>query len=417
VSDGWFRVTPSSMVAPATLSVSVLPTTSYVAPGTYGDNYILLNSSAFPLYQITIPVSRTILPPGALNVIPASLDFTYQIGSPIPAQTLQVTGPGALSTVSYNASLTDPANWLSVSPATGTTPAALTLSISTAGLSPGVYTAQIAITSSLSGVTGVRVPVKLTVQGTSQPTISAVTNAASFASGPVVVGEMITIWGTALGPAEPLGLALDSAGKVATQLGGVSISVNGYAAPLAYVSQTQINCVVPYEAAAITNPWVQVKNDRGTSNAFPLKFAPTAPGVFTLDGSGAGIAAALNTAGCPGAATSCANSASTPAPQGSTVVLFVTGEGETNPVGVTGTVTVVDSTPGNPLTPIPKAPLTVSIGGQPASVVFYGEAPGMVAGILQINVQVPMGLAPGNVPVVVSLGEGRSQAGLLLAVQ
>jgi uncharacterized protein (TIGR03437 family) len=59
----------------------------------------------------------------------------------------------------------------------------------------------------------------------------------------------------------------------------------------------------------------------------------------------------------------------------------------------------------------------VHIGNQPATVTFYGEAPGLVSGVLQINVLVPAGAGTGAVPISVSIGTATSQASLTVALQ
>jgi uncharacterized protein (TIGR03437 family) len=55
-----------------------------------------------------------------------------------------------------------------------------------------------------------------------------------------------------------------------------------------------------------------------------------------------------------------------------------------------------------------QAPV-VTIDGQPAQVSFYGEAPGLVAGMLQVNVQVPAAARAGDLPVAVTIGAASSQ--------
>lgn len=85
------------------------------------------------------------------------------------------------------------------------------------------------------------------------------------------------------------------------------------------------------------------------------------PAIFTADGSGSGRAAALNQ-------DQSDNSRANPAARGSTVVLFLTGEGQTAPPG---------------RTPQPLLPVAVLIDGQPASVTFYGEAPVLISGVMQ----------------------------------
>jgi uncharacterized protein (TIGR03437 family) len=57
------------------------------------------------------------------------------------------------------------------------------------------------------------------------------------------------------------------------------------------------------------------------------------------------------------------------------------------------------------------------MGGQTATVNFAGGAPGAVAGVIQVNAQIPAGVtAGGAVPVVVQVGSSDSQPGVTLAV-
>jgi adhesin/invasin len=70
--------------------------------------------------------------------------------------------------------------------------------------------------------------------------------------------------------------------------------------------------------------------------------------------------------------------------------------------------------------PLPAAqtnnPVTVTIGGQNAQVLFAGLAPGY-AGLYQVNVVVPPGIAPGaSVPVVLSVA-GASSPPVTVAIQ
>jgi uncharacterized protein (TIGR03437 family) len=240
------------------------------------------------------------------------------------------------------------------------------------------------------------------------PAIAAVVSAASFQGGSVSPGEVVTIGGTAIGPGTPAYLTLDQNGNVSTTLGGVQVLFGGVPAPLIYVSSTQINAVVPYEFARTTNPSAQVAFGGQTSSAFPLSLAASAPAMFTFNGSGTGPAAILNQ-------DNSYNTPTNPATKGSYVVVYVTGEGQTNPGGVTGKVTTISPAP--PLTPQPSLPVSVSIGGQPAVVAFYGEAPGVVSGVMQLNVQIPANAASGNVPIAVTVGGNSSQSAVTVSVQ
>ncbi len=183
---------------------------------------------------------------------------------------------------------------------------------------------------------------------------------------------------------------------------------NGIPAPLTYVSTSQINAVVPYGIIGLINPSAQINFQGQLSNSFALQSAPTVPALFTLNASGTGPGAILNQDGT-------VNTPANPAAKGSYIVLYATGEGQTTPPGVTGKITAVSAT--LPLTPQPLLPVGVTIGGQSAPVAFYGEAPGIVSGVLQINVQIPATIVPGNaVPVVLSIGGVNSNT-VTMAIQ
>ena len=93
------------------------------------------------------------------------------------------------------------------------------------------------------------------------------------------------------------------------------------------------------------------------------------------------------------------------------MVLYGTGEGRTVPASVDGKIAL------NAPFARPELPVNVSIGGQRVDVLYAGAAPGLVAGVLQLNVRVPEAIAAGNQAVVVRIGERTSQAGLTIAVK
>jgi uncharacterized protein (TIGR03437 family) len=340
---------------------------------------------------------------------PTSLSFSYQTGGTTPSPQ-SITVAGSITGLSFSAaaSVLNGGNWLLVSPSAGITPASVTVSVNQSGLTANTYMGTILVTGADGASGSTTISVTLTVTAPLQPTVAAVVNAASFQSGPISPGEIVTIGGTGLGPTTPAGLALDQTGKVATSLGGVQVLFSGTAAPLTYVSATQINCVVPYEIQGLVSPYAQVSYQGQTSSPSPLTPAASNPGIFTANGSGTGPVAALNQ-------DNTYNSPSNPAPKGSYVVFYMTGEGQTSPPGVTGKVTTVS--PSLPLTPQPLLKVAVLIGGQPASVAFNGEAPGLVSGVMQINVQIPANAPSGNLPISVSVGGASSQNGVTISVQ
>jgi uncharacterized protein (TIGR03437 family) len=95
--------------------------------------------------------------------------------------------------------------------------------------------------------------------------------------------------------------------------------------------------------------------------------------------------------------------------------MFMTGEGQTTPLGITGKITGVTLPPPQ-VTPAPVQPILVSTGGQ-ALYTYAGEAPGMVAGVMQLNVQIPAGVPSGPLEVLVSIGGVSSQKGITVSVQ
>jgi uncharacterized protein (TIGR03437 family) len=247
------------------------------------------------------------------------------------------------------------------------------------------------------------------------PAVSGVTNAASGATGPVAPGEIISIFANPatnpIGPTTGVGLQLDQSGKVATVLGGTQVHflpIDAYA-PLTFSSAGQINAVVPYEVAGLTSVNMQVQYSGQTSNPVDLQVAPTAPGVFTANGSGVGPGAIFHQDGVT------VNGPNNPEPRGGYVTLFLTGEGQTSPPGVSGKVTSIAAT--TPITPAPLAPVEFRVNGQSASTSFVGEAPSLVSGVLQLNVWIPLTISPGNVPIQVVIGGVASQNGVTVSVQ
>ena len=104
------------------------------------------------------------------------------------------------------------------------------------------------------------------------------------------------------------------------------------------------------------------------------------------------------------------NTPSNPASAGDTISLYGTGDGEEDPIPVTGGVSPAGLT--NSLHFI-----SVTIGGIRAQVSYRGGAPSAVSGLFQIYLVVPAGLTPGNQPVVAQYDSVTTQASLTLAVK
>jgi len=164
----WLTATASG-TTPGTVSVSI--NNSGLANGTYnGTVTVAAPGSA----SQTVTVTLTITPPASLTLSPTTLTFNTTVGGPAPqAQTVSVSASGNAA-VPYSAAATTSSggNWLSVSPASGTTPGTVTASVNPSGLTVGSYTGTITITSSGASNSPQTVTVNLTVSNPSTLAIS-----------------------------------------------------------------------------------------------------------------------------------------------------------------------------------------------------------------------------------------------------
>jgi len=234
---------------------------------------------------------------------------------------------------------------------------------------------------------------------------AGVANAASYAPGPVAPGEIVALFGTAIGPPTPASLTLTNPVLVANALQGVHVLFDGVPAPVLFASAGQVNVVVPYAVAGQSSTLVQLEYLGALSPPISLPVAAAALGIFTLDSSGSGPGAILN------AADDTVNSAANPVAPGDWVSIFATGAGATTPPGVDGLLPTGPSYTAN-------AAVTVTIGGINCPLNYKGAAPGLVSGVLQINAQVPAGVTPGpSVPMSVSIGGISAQSKVTLSVK
>jgi uncharacterized protein (TIGR03437 family) len=234
------------------------------------------------------------------------------------------------------------------------------------------------------------------------PAVLGVANAAGdHVTGRISSGELISIFGNGIGPDSPAGLELTPEGKVSTKLSGTEVWIGGLAAPLTYAQKDQINAVTPYYAGQ--TPQVRIVRDGVTVGEIRLSATAADPGVFRYppDPATPGAvrhAAALNEDGS-------VNSAENPAQPGSVVSIFTTGLGATEPLLDDGAVSLENL-------PKPKLPVSVEIvGPQPeVEVTYAGQAPGLVAGAMQINFRLQGGTIPG--PLLLTLKAGEFTSGM-----
>jgi uncharacterized protein (TIGR03437 family) len=239
-----------------------------------------------------------------------------------------------------------------------------------------------------------------------RPTVAKVVNAASYTAG-AAPGEIVSIFGSALGPAAGTNLQFTNPVLVSNALEGVHVLFDGVPAPITYASAGQVNAVVPYEVAGNSTTRLQVEYLGQVSAPITLPVTSMSPGLFTSDASGTGQGAILNLTGSP------FNSAANPAARGDFVAIFGTGIGVTTPASTDG---MLASAPFGQLPA--KTNVTVTMGGITCQTNYTGAAPDLISGAVQINAQVPAGVTPGpSVPLTVTIGGVSAQTGVTLAVK
>ena len=401
-NTNWLKATPVSSVAPGSVTVSINPVG--LAAGPYQGT--LTVSTSFITFDV--PVTLTVSPSAStITLQPEVLTFSGASGGAAPiAQTVNLTSPGSQFPFTVAGSTIDGGKWLTVSPISGTTPAALTVSVNTSGMQAGQYTGAVTITPADSTVSTrvISVTLTLTGSGTTAVIVRSLVNAASLQPGPLAPGEIITIFGSGLGSALGINTSVSSAGAVGSVIGDTRILFDGVPAPLLYVRADQINAIVPYGLHGRFATSFQVEVAGARSEQLQLRVETASPAIFTMSGSGKGQGAVVNQDGT-------VNSPLYPAPRDSIIAIYGTGEGQTRPAGQDGRIITTDVRP-------PLAAVSVKIAGIPADVKYAGSAPGLVSGVFQLNVSVPSNTPiGGQIPIEITIGGILSQLGATVAVK
>jgi uncharacterized protein (TIGR03437 family) len=212
-----------------------------------------------------------------------------------------------------------------------------------------------------------------------------VVNAASYQPGPVAPGSLIAFFGQNM--AQTVATA---SYPLPTTLAGSSLMIDGVPAPLYYASPTQIDAQVPFATASGTATAILTVGGAALP-AVSFMVQPIAPGLFlarNADGS--------------------ANGAGQPAALGSMITVYGTGQGMVdNPIADGA------AAPASPPSK-PTAPVTATLGGQPAQVSSIFLAP-RLAGVFEASIQVPS-LAPGDYPLIVTIGGASSNSVLIRVI-
>jgi uncharacterized protein (TIGR03437 family) len=324
------------------------------------------------IQEIVVSLAGPAANPTRLSAAPASVGMVAASASQPAQATLAIDL--ADTTAPWTASVY-PANrttaWLGASQFSGTGPVQLSLTASGAGFEPGAYRATLVIQSPSAVPQSIAVPIMFVLGGnTSGVSIGSVANPATYSTA-VSPGMVVAVFGTGLASAT----STASGTPLPYSLGGVSAAVNGIAAPLAYVSPTQVDIQIPYEVGA--GPAVLGIDNNGQIAGFQFQISASAPGIFA-DAGGYLVP--------------------TPAvPRGGTTTLLLAGAGE-----VAGQIQTAYS-PSSAGTYSPLLPLSVTVGGEPVFLQTVGLNPGQV-GVTQVKFTLPASVPAGVQPVVVTVG-------------
>jgi uncharacterized protein (TIGR03437 family) len=252
--------------------------------------------------------------------------------------------------------------------------------------------------SVLSGVVSAPAPAATT------PTVTAqgVVHAASDQGGvPIAPGGLITVYGVNLSD----GVGQSKNLPLPQQLDGTQVLLGNQPLPILYTSAGQLNVQVPYGVPVNTQYQLTVQHGNTLSVPQSLVVAQAQPGIFTVNQQGTGQGSIVKsdqvTLAQPG----------TPASIGETIVIYCTGLGAVTPAVKEG-----QPAPTTPPLSTTVNSVTVTIGGKTAFVAFSGLTPGY-AGLYQVNVVVPSGIATGDaVPVVLSVA-GQTSPAVTIAVR
>jgi uncharacterized protein (TIGR03437 family) len=381
-ANAWLTVSPASGMAPSNATVKLNP--AGMTAGYYSSSLTVVFDDG---NQVVVPVQLHVfaLPQLALTAASASaLNFTASAGS-TATQSSGVTVAALIRNVSMQASATvsTPAggNWLSVTPSSGTTPVAIVVRVNPTGLAAGTYQGSVALTSPDASNSPLTIPVTLTVQAAiAAPAIalSGIVNAASATPAIAAPNTILSAFGTFPGCSS-----------------NAQVTVDGKLVDVFYSSATQINFLLPSRIASESSTSVQFACAGLQSQPISLNVVTVAPALFTTAQNGSGQPAVVNQDG----------SVNKPSAAGSIVSFYGTGFGMLAPAGADGLARL-------------EQPVTATIGGAAAQVLYAGEAPGFTVGLQQINVQIPAGLKSGSqAPVLLTIGGMSTQAGVTLAIQ
>jgi uncharacterized protein (TIGR03437 family) len=389
----WLSVSKTNGTTDDTFDV--LANAASLQPGTYTGMVTVSSTSARGL-QRQIPVTLVITTSDEVLPDPGAMIVVYRAGDSMPP--VQSVSLGTLGGASATFSVSTDAPWVTVAPNAGSAPATITVAVDPTTLSGGAHYASIVVSTPSAANGHMSIPITVFVP-TPNPVIQSVQNAASYTSGPVAPGEAVVIYGSYLG--EPF---IDSGtvvnGIQTTNLGSVQVTFNEVAAPILYARTDVVSAMVPFSVVPGNAVTMQVSFEDRPSDPFSLSTAAAAPGIFT---SGPGQAIAVNADGS-------LNGPGHGASPGDVIGIYMTGGGTTSPPSKDGQIAVDTSQ-------VLAQQVHVQVNGIDATVIYAGNAPGLIAGVSLVQVQLPAGLPPSTAAsITVSVGGVTTQTGVTVYI-
>jgi uncharacterized protein (TIGR03437 family) len=346
--------------------------------------------------------------PGATLPVPLAVQVSFRAGVGVRGIPVSFAVTSGSATLTATTATTDSTGLAGVGVTLGNTAGAVVVTATLAGLPPVLFhlTAAVGVplpTFTAGGVVGA---------GGSIPAVTQIST-----------GGLATIFGSNFAPAgtsRPVQADDLVNGILPTTLAGVCVQVGGQPAYLTFVNPTQINIQVPAVPAA-DKVVIVVTINCGTANALqsvPVT-VPTAAAtpeflfwLKTANGKNPVIAINAVTFGYVGATGLIPGLTFAPAKPGDILTIYGVSFGPTNPAVAPGASSATIAPASNtPTVQLGTTTLTLNSG-----LLYAGISPG-TAGLYQVNIQVPAGLADGDYPIVLNLGSFSTPAGAYLTVK
>lgn len=290
-TGGWLHVKPGSGRTPDSISISA--DSAGLAAGTYSGT-VIVASSDVANSPIPVAITLTVAPP-ALNLVPATLSFTAQAGGVAPAVQSVTTSSSNGAAIGYSLSASSTEGWLSVKPATGTTPKPASISVNPAGLSAGTYSGTVIV--DCLGASNCPLPVPVTFTVSAAPTLAVgpelLTFAAKAGEKPPAAQTITTISsGAAVGytvSASSTGGWLSVTSATGTTPGPISVTAN----PAGLAAGTHTGTITVTSSDGSSSP--QVVAVAFTVTAADLPTLAVSPASLAFVGQAGGISPASQT--------------------------------------------------------------------------------------------------------------------------